>query len=147
MSHEKNPFAPVPFKGWVNFVDDLLNRNLTDFIGGDFPVNQPSVNIVENKDHYRMELAAPGFKKEDFNIHIDRENLKISAKKEQNEEVESERFMRKEFSFAAFERTFKLPETVNSENIAAKYENGVLLLTLPKRESHPAAVGKVISVD
>ena len=116
-----------PFNG---FLDDFIND---DFSVGNTKNNQPSVNVKENHDNYVLEVAAPGFDKADFNIDVDKNLLTISGDKESETEEESKGYTRKEFSYASFERTFTLPETVNVDDIAGKYENGILSIVLPKK--------------
>lgn len=141
-----NPFMPAPTKGLSSFVEELFDRSISDFMGGDFFLNQPSVNIVELPDHYRMEIAAPGWTKKDFNVSASGEFLVVSAKKETNDTVKDERFLRREFNFTSFERRFQLPENVAFEKIGAKYENGILSITLPKNEEVRATLSRVIEL-
>lgn len=94
----------------------------------------PAVNIKENEDSFEILLAAPGLNKEDFSIEIDENILKISSEFKQNEEVKEEKFSRREFNFSSFKRAFTLPETVNEDKIEAAYVNGILKLSLPKKE-------------
>ena len=139
-----NPFAT---KSVSNFFDDVFNRGITDFFGSDFSTNMPSVNVVETEKNYRVEVAAPGLEKEDFEVSVDNGFLNISAKKEHQDEVkEGDKYMRREFNFSSFTRSFQLPETVNAEDIAANYENGVLKITLPKKEEAKIEAAKVIEI-
>jgi HSP20 family protein len=97
----------------------------------------PAVNIRETKDSYEVEMAAPGMKKEDFKIELDRNILTISSEKseEHEEQGEEEKYSRKEFSYQSFQRSFNLPkEVVDEDKIEARYREGVLHLTIPKRE-------------
>lgn len=95
----------------------------------------PAVNIIETKEDYRVEVAAPGFEKSDFKIELDHEILTISSDKKNIEEVkEGELITKQEFSYQSFERTFRLPEQVEESKITAKYNNGILLITLPKKD-------------
>ena len=95
----------------------------------------PATNIRENDNEYTVELAAPGLEKNDFKINIENNMLNIEVQKEQETTKEEEGFTRREYNFNSFCRSFTLPEgTVNAEDIKAKYENGVLKLTLPKKE-------------
>lgn len=97
-------------------------------------LTQPAVNIIEDNNQYMVSLAVPGFKKEDFIIDMDGNMLTISSEKEENKEEKEERFTRREYSYTSFSRSFTLPEDVNFNAIDAKYENGVLNITLPRRE-------------
>ncbi len=94
----------------------------------------PAVNITETKDEYILSLAAPGMKKDDFNIDITGNLITISCEKEQKSEVKEELFTRNEYNYTSFSRNFTLPEDVNKERIDARYEDGILKLSLPKKE-------------
>ncbi|HAK78525.1 HSP20 family protein [Runella defluvii] len=94
----------------------------------------PAVNIVEGESGFRLEVAAPGLKKEDFKINLENNVLSISAQKEQKTEETTEKYTRKEFSFNSFRRSFTLPNTIDGEKIVATYTDGVLNVELPKKE-------------
>ena len=95
----------------------------------------PSVNIRENVDAFKVEVAAPGFEKSDFNIELNNDVLTISSEKQMNDEVkEDERITRQEFSYQSFSRSFTLPELVEDDKITARYEKGILSITIPKKE-------------
>ncbi|MCO6492072.1 MAG: Hsp20/alpha crystallin family protein [Phaeodactylibacter sp.] len=139
-----NPFAT---KSVSNFFDDVFNRGITDFFGSDFSMSTPSVNVVETENSYRVEVAAPGLEKKDFEVSVDNGFLTVSARKEHKEEVkEGDKYMRREFNFSSFTRSFQLPETVNADDIAANYENGVLKITLPKKGEAKIEAAKVIEI-
>ncbi len=139
-----NPFMPA--KAFTNFFDEFLNRGLGDFVGSDSIFTHPSVNVLETKDNFRIELAAPGLNKGDFEVKVDKGNLIISAKKENNEETTEGKYTRKEFNFASFTRSFQLPDTVQAGGINAAYENGVLLVTLPKKEEAKIEDARTIEI-
>jgi HSP20 family protein len=141
----KNLVNYNPF-GVSKFFDDFFNRDITDFFGSDGSLTLPSVNVVENEKSYRIEVAAPGLEKDDFNLEVDKNMLIISAKKEASDEVEEDNYMRREFNYTSFNRTFQLPEGVNADEIGAKYDNGVLHVTLPKLEEMQAAPTKRIEI-
>jgi HSP20 family protein len=109
-------------------------------------VSIPAVNISEHKDRYDVNLAAPGMKKDDFNIDIEGNTLTISAETREEKEEKEERYTRKEYSYSSFSRSFSLPEWVNKDKIDASYENGVLRLSIPKTEEAKKAASKHISV-
>ncbi|MEJ2594145.1 MAG: Hsp20/alpha crystallin family protein [bacterium] len=90
--------------------------------------------MSETDKEYLVELAAPGMKKSDFKINLDRNVLTISSETKQEDQEETKNFSRKEYSFSSFERSFTLPEAVNQEKIDAKYQDGVLKINLPKKE-------------
>jgi len=138
-----NPFAA---KSVGNFFDDFFNRDISGFFGSDFSASNPSVNVVETENSYRVEVAAPGLEKEDFEVNVDNGFLTISARKEQKEETKGDRFMRREFNYSSFTRSFQLPDTVKAGDIAANYENGVLKVTLPKKEEAKIESARVIEI-
>lgn len=107
-----------------------------DWNGGvqNLTTTMPAVNIKENETSYMLEFYAPGLKKEDFNIEVDQKTLIISSEKHTENENNNEKYSLKEFSYTSFKRTFNLPESVDFETIEANYEDGVLNVTLPKRE-------------
>lgn len=96
--------------------------------------NLPAVNIVASKDHYTMEVAAPGLEKKDFNLRIDQGVFTVSANKEEKKEKQEKNYTRKEYNFMEFERSFWLPEDILTEKIEARYEQGILSVTLPRVE-------------
>ncbi len=128
------------FKPWNDWFDSggLLNKVLL----------VPAVNIAENNNDYKVTVAAPGLKKNDFKINVDGNLLTISAETEETkEEKDDERYTRKEYNYSSFSRSFTLPDEVNMEKIEASYENGVLSLVLPKKEeAKKAMVSKQIVV-
>ncbi|MEM1323800.1 MAG: Hsp20/alpha crystallin family protein [Bacteroidota bacterium] len=118
-----------------NLFDEFFHNGLADFVGTDGHYSRPSVNVLESKDGFKIELAAPGLSKEDFKINIEKNVLTISASHEHQEESTDNKYKRREFNYAAFKRSFNLPEIVDKDAIAAAYENGVLNVTLPKVEA------------
>ena len=94
----------------------------------------PSVNVIESKEHFKIELAAPGLKKEDFKVNFNENVLTISAEKEISNEETDEKYTRQEFSYSTFKRSFTLPKTVDADQISATYNDGILTLALPKKE-------------
>ena len=130
--------------------DDLFT---TDWLGGTtnneskIGGNTPAVNVKETDDDFTVELAAPGLIKEDFNIELDNDLLIISSEKEvRNESEEEGKYTRKEFNYMSFKRSFTLPETANTEKIEASYENGVLLILLPKKEEAKVQPKRLIEI-
>jgi HSP20 family protein len=130
------------FRPWGSFFD-TNGGSLIDTLN---PVTIPAVNISENKEKFEVSLAAPGMKKDDFNIDVEGNTLTISAETREEKEEKDERYTRKEYSYSSFSRTFSLPEGVNKDKIDANYDNGVLKLSLPKTEEAKKAASKHISV-
>ena len=110
----------------------------------------PAINVKETDKAYVVELAAPGMKKEDFNVHVNDEGnliIKMEKKQESKEEDKSARYLRREFSYSKFEQTLLLPDDVKREDIKAKVEHGVLTVTIAKvRKVEPEKVRKQIEV-
>ncbi len=129
-------FQPFPSTkpSFNGFLDEFFNRNISNFVGSDSVLNQPAINVVETENSFKLELAAPGFDKQDFSVNIENDFLIVSANRETNKEETNERYTRREFSVASFKRSFKLPKTVNQEAIGAVYENGILNVTIGKKE-------------
>ncbi|MCG2419641.1 Hsp20/alpha crystallin family protein [Aequorivita sp. F47161] len=123
---------------WLpGLIDNFLFDNKLDTFTNNYETfSIPAVNISENLTNFAIEIAVPGFKKENFTIEAEEDTLKVSSKtietaEESNKET---RYTRREFNYNKFERSFTLPENVKTEDIEAKYENGVLKITLPKLE-------------
>ncbi len=121
-----------------------------DWIGGmqNFGANVPAVNIKETETDFLIEFAAPGKKKEDFNIEVENDVLTISSENKTNHEEKDKegRYTRREFSYSSFKRSFTLPETVNEAKIKASYQDGVLKLELPKHEEALPKPKKLIKI-
>lgn len=136
-----NPFAKS-FDGLLNDLFNELPATLGKTVREDI-WGFPPVNITEQSDVYNIQLAAPGFDKADFNLNLDGNILTISAENKTDEKVENEKVIRKEFSSKNFKRSFTVDEKINTVNINAKYENGILLVTLPKKEEVKAEAKKI----
>ncbi len=118
--------------------DDFFGRELFNWGNSNFSQTSttiPSVNIFETSDDFKVEVAAPGMDKKDFKITLEGNLLTIVSNKEYNNEVKDGKYSRQEFSYQSFQRSFQLPKDVVDENqIAAQYDNGLLQLTIPKKE-------------
>ena len=110
--------------------EDLLTQN-TD---NQERFTVPAINIIEDQDNYRIELATPGLKKDNFKIEVDNNKLTISSEVSAEKINKNVNFTRKEFDFSSFTRTFALSDNINTDAIKATYKNGVLSITLPKKE-------------
>ena len=97
-------------------------------------ITLPSVNVKDNDEEFVVEMAVPGLQKSDFDLNVDNNLLSISAELETNTDDSNENYTRREFGYSSFKRTFSLPESVETDNISAKYEEGILKVTLPKRD-------------
>jgi HSP20 family protein len=113
-----------------NDLFDWSNRNYSNT-----STTLPSVNIKESNDDFEVEVAAPGFTKNDFKVVLNHDLLTISSEKEvENETKEGQQFSLREFSYQSFSRSFTLPNSADSEKIGAKYEDGILRIIIPKKE-------------
>lgn len=125
---------PKPLTGRRNWIENFFAET-DDFMktfDWNFSNDVPAVNVREEEKNFFIEVAAPGMKKEDFKIELDNGVLMISAKTEDTKEEKDNGYVRKEFSYRNFQRSFWMPEAVNAEQITANYEQGVLKLTIPK---------------
>ena len=125
----------MPVRRTQNWLPSIFN----DFFDNDWMVKAnataPANNAFETEKEYKVELAAPGMTKEDFNVHIDEENnlvISMEKKTENKEEKKEGRYLRREFSYSKFQQTMILPDDVDKEKISAQVENGVLNIDLPK---------------
>ncbi len=129
-------------------IDEFFGR---DFFPGffsdmEYGKNTPAVNILEGKDDYRIEVAAPGLDKKDFKIDLDNNVLTIRSEKEEKQEESEDKWMRREFRYSTFARSFSLPDSVDGEKISASHKDGVLTLILPKKEHAKIKPSKQISI-
>lgn len=116
-----------------NVFDSLFNEALKN----DYQISKrPNVNIYEDDDQYKIELAAPGLKKEDFKIEVKKNSLSVWAEQQAEQSEATKKYSRKEFEYRSFARSFILPEDVNSEKISASYEQGILHVTIGKAENN-----------
>ncbi|SFC40202.1 HSP20 family protein [Flexibacter flexilis DSM 6793] len=116
-----------------------------DFIGRDQHASVPAVNVAETPEAFRVEVAAPGLRKELFTLNVNNNVLTIGYKQEESKEETSEKYTRKEFHYSTFQRSFTLPNTVEQDKIEAKYTDGVLNILIPKRDE--AKVKAVRSIE
>ena len=129
----------VPVRRNQNWLPSILN----DFFDNEWlekrNTTSPAVNIIENEDEFRIEVAAPGMTKEDFHVEVNRDNelvISMEKKNEQKEEDPKKRgtYLRREFSYSRFQQSLLLPDNVETEKISAKVEHGVMTVEIPKRK-------------
>ena len=138
----KNNSLPVV----PTFFDTLFGKDFFDYNYNNTLATLPAANIKETKDNFILEMAAPGMKKADFKIEVNNNVLSISSEKESNKNESIEGFTRKEFSYHAFTRSFNLPQTVNKDNITASYMDGLLIISIPKREEAKEKPSRLIDI-
>ena len=149
-----NGTTALPARTINSWADQLLQDNLNRFFNDDFwgfngvdqQVNVP-VNLQETDKSYEMSLVAPGLRKEDFKLNVTNDLLTISyeQKEEQSQDNKSEGWLRKEYKMQSFSRNFNLDDSVDVSKITASYDNGILHLTIPKKEN-AQRVSKTIEV-
>lgn len=130
-----------------SIVNDFLRGDLSDWMNLDFPemnITVPAMNVIESEDNFTIEVAAPGMQKEDFKVNLDRNILTISSERKEERNSDGEgKFNRREFSYQSFQRSFNVPDNmVEGDKIEAKYKDGILYVTLPKKEEAKRVVSK-----
>lgn len=141
------PVARKERRFFPSIVDEFFGRDfMPDLFEFQTGVNMPSVNIIEGKDDYRIEVAAPGLEKKDFKINLDNNVLTITSERENKSEEDRERYMRREFSYSSFTRSFSLPQSIDMNNISANHKDGVLTIVVPKREDAKVKPAKQIEI-
>ncbi|MEG1562783.1 MAG: Hsp20/alpha crystallin family protein [Bacteroides sp.] len=125
----------MPVRRTQNWLPSIFN----DFFDNEWMekanATAPAINVMESEKSYKVEVAAPGMTKNDFNVRIDEDNnlvISMEKKNENKEEKKEGRYLRREFSYAKFQQTMILPDNVDKENISAQVEHGVLAIELPK---------------
>jgi HSP20 family protein len=121
---------------WPNLVEEFFNNDVLfpRFFDNEIRKSLPAVNIMESKEDYKIEVAAPGLHKEDFRIDLENNVLTVYSEREEKKEGNEDKVMRKEFNYYAFTRSFTLPMTVNADKIEATHKDGILYITIPKKE-------------
>lgn len=136
-------------KALPDIVDEFFGRDIMDkFMNHETGIDMPAVNIAENKDDFKIEVAAPGLEKKDFNINLDRNVLTISSEKqhETKDEDEDTKYMRREFSYTSFSRSFTLPDSAQEDKIKANHKDGILTITIPKKEEAKVKPARKIEI-
>lgn len=123
---------------------EWLPNIFNDFFDNDwmFKTNTtaPAVNVIENETDYKIEVAAPGMTKEDFNIHLADDNqLVITMEKKNESKNDKSKYLRREFSYSKFQQALVLPEDVEKDHISASVNDGVLTIDLPKKTQEEKA--------
>ena len=130
-----------------NVFPSLINEFFNDDFGMNFlnrSYSVPSVNSVENNDSFEIDLAVPGMKKEDFTIELNDKVLVISS--ETSNTMENDKMRLNEFNFSSFQRSFRIPDSVDHDKIKANYKNGILKIKLPKRKESISKPNRVINI-
>ncbi len=144
---------PIPANPISSILDDFFQKGINELTDSHFSFNRPSVNILEQKDGFEVHLAAPGLQKEDFEIKVEKDQLIVKVTKENNsEDVDNNdennelKFRRREFNYNSFTKSFHLPKTIDSEAIGAAYADGILKITLNKKEEAKEKAPRTITI-
>ena len=133
-----------------SFFDNFFSRDWFDWNESNFSTTNstlPAVYIRENNESFMIEMAAPGLSKENFKVNLDRNRLVISSELREEKNEGDEKYSRREFSYQSFQRSFTLPEgVIDGDKISAKYNNGILMVTIPKREEVKPRPAKEIDI-
>ena len=130
-----------------NVFPSLMNEFFDDEFGLNFfnrNYSVPSVNSIENNDSFEIDLAVPGMKKEEFSIELNDKVLVISSESSNN--IENDKMRLNEFNFSSFQRSFRVPDSVDHDKIKANYKNGILKIKLPKRKESISKPNRVINI-
>ncbi len=137
-----NLFPTVP-----TFFDDLFTRDLFNRSNQNNGDALPAVNIRETATSYELEVAAPGMSKEDFKVELDKDTLIISAQKASESEDTEGTYTRREFNYQSMKRSFSLPQRmVEGDKIVAKYNDGILHITVPKTDEAKVKPSRLIQI-
>jgi len=133
-----------------SFLDSFLSIDWLDWNESNFSTTNstlPAVNIKETDESFMIEMAAPGLTKDNFKVHLDRNRLVISSELRDEKNESDEKYSRREFSYQSFQRSFAIPEgTIDGDKISAKYNNGILMITIPKRAEIHTKSAKEIDI-
>jgi HSP20 family protein len=136
------------FPGLGTLLNDFWSEDMSSVFRSNFNngMTLPKVNIKESTENFEVHMAVPGFKKDNFNISVENEELLISAEIEENKEQTNDEFTQKEFGYASFRRSFVLPDTVDGDKIKASYKDGILNVVLPKKEEAKPKPARTIKI-
>lgn len=121
--------------GFNDVIDSIFNDT---FFNDRMTTRVPAANISESEDHFHVELAAPGLKKEDFKLNLERNVLNISVEQRNEQQNNQKNYSKREYSYSSWVRSFTLPDSANAEQINAAYTDGVLKIDIAKREEAKA---------
>lgn len=117
------------------YFNNVFDSLFSDALNKNYGISKmPAVNILETTEDFKIELAAPGLNKEDFKIELKKDQLSVWAEKKNEQTDQQKDYSRKEFEYFSFARSFVLPEGVDTEKINAEYINGILNITIGKKE-------------
>ncbi len=125
-------------------INDVFESIFNDSFLSDRMISRvPAVNVSETPDHYQIEMAAPGLNKDDFKIKLDRNMLSVSAEQSHQNDKTEKNYSKREFSYSSFVRSFALPDSADDANIEAKYNDGILSISVAKKEEAKQIVRQI----
>jgi HSP20 family protein len=128
---------------WDDFFNDSFFRNVNPYTCNS---TSPAVNVAEEDNAFRIEVAVPGLTREDIRIDLENDVLTIASEEKKSKEEKNHRSVRREFNDNTFKRSFQLPETIDLDNIKAKHESGILTIELPKKDEVVQKAPKQIEI-
>ncbi|WP_432712735.1 Hsp20/alpha crystallin family protein [Pedobacter sp.] len=128
---ENGPRERVLTTGFNDIFESMFNDS---FLSDRMMTKVPAVNVSETDDHYMIEMAAPGLKKDDFKVKLDKNLLTVSVEQQKQQEQTNKQYNKREFSYSSFVRSFALPDTADDAGIEAKYTDGILTIAVAKKE-------------
>ena len=131
--NSQDPFSQIRNLGEI--VEDMVKNSVGQWLGNDFVVNFPAVNIIEKVEAFEMEVAAPGMSREDFTLSLENDKLNIHGKAKEID-IPKESFKKREYAYREFDRSFIIPENSDVEGISAKYKKGILRVIIPLKEKN-----------
>ena len=137
------------YPSYSNLFDDFFNTELGDWKRNNYSATNttlPKVNIKEDDDKFVVEMAVPGIQKKDFHLELDQNFLTISSIKNKDGQTDDAKYSRREFAYHSFQRSFNLPDTADGEKINASYKNGILNVSIPKKEEAKPKPPKTIGI-
>ncbi len=124
--------------------NDIFESMFNDTFLSDRMISRvPAVNVCETEDHYQIEMAAPGLNKDDFKVKLDKNLLMVSVEQQTQQEENNKQYNKREFSYTSFVRSFALPDSADDADIEAKYENGILTISVAKKEEAKQVVRQI----
>ncbi|HQW12785.1 MAG TPA: Hsp20/alpha crystallin family protein [Saprospiraceae bacterium] len=131
------PYRAIPENSPVRLFDEFFKAGLNSLWGNDQFQDTPAINISQSETGYVLEVSAPGLKKEDFSIEVEADQLVLKAERKSEKETTTDQVIKKEFDYSSFKRSFHLDENLDRDSISAAYENGILRITIDKKEEQP----------
>ena len=136
----KGPKENALTTGFNDIFESMFNDT---FLSDRMILRVPAVNVCETEDQYKIEMAAPGLNKDDFKVKLDRNLLTVSVKQQMQHEENNKQYNKREFSYNSFVRSFALPDSADDAGIEAKYDNGILTISVAKKEEAKQVVRQI----